>query len=150
VSAHPPAWRLPPLVIAGILVLSWVTACGGGSSSSAPTATSMPTAAETATAASAAAQGQELYASKGCKACHSIDGSTGAGPTFKGLAGAQVKLASGSPVTADDSYLMSSIMDPDKHIVAGFMPGVMSSSVPKGSISASDATALVAYIKTLR
>ena len=53
-------------------------------------------------------------------------------------------------MTADASYLMSSIMDPDKQIVAGFMPGVMSSSVPKGSISASDATALVAYIKTLR
>jgi hypothetical protein len=44
---------------------------------------------------------------------------------------------------------MTSIEDPDKQIVKGFQPGVMSGTIPKGSISAADATALVAYIKSL-
>src|SRR5579883_1602045 len=37
------------------------------------------------------AQGKTLYAADGCSACHSLDGSRGAGPTWKGLAGSQVK-----------------------------------------------------------
>jgi hypothetical protein len=45
---------------------------------------------------------------------------------------------------------MTSIEDPDKQIVSGYQRGVMSSTIPKGSISTADAKALVAYIDSLR
>ncbi len=120
--------------------------CGGGSGSSTPTATPR----SAATSGGGAAQGAALYASKGCKSCHTIDGSAGAGPTWKGLVGSRVKLADGSTVTADDAYLTTAIEDPDKQIVDGYKPGVMSASIPKGSVSQADAKALVAYIDSLK
>src|SRR6478672_11061594 len=40
-------------------------------------------------AAGDAVKGKALYTSLGCVGCHSIDGSSGTGPTFKGLAGSQ-------------------------------------------------------------
>jgi cytochrome c oxidase subunit 2 len=138
-------WSPAPLLVGAALLLS---ACGGGgSSSSTPTPTAKPKA--PATSGGAAAQGKALYASKGCQACHSIDGSARTGPTWKGLAGSSVKLTTGKTVKADDAYLLTSIEDPDKQIVSGFQPGVMSATIKKGSISTADAKALVAYIKTL-
>lgn len=134
--------RSLPLLIGATLAFS----CGGGSGSSTPTATPRSTAAS----GGAAGQGEALYASKGCKSCHTIDGSAGAGPTWKGLAGSQVKLADGSTITADHAYLTTAIEDPDKQIVDGFKPGVMSASIPKGSVSEADAKALVAYIDSLK
>ena len=134
------------LLVGGLVSLSCATGCGGGSGSSTPTASPRSTAAS----GGAAAQGAALYASKGCKSCHTIDGSAGAGPTWKGLAGSQVKLADGSTVTADDAYLTAAIEDPDAQIVDGYKPGVMSASIPKGSVSKADATALVGYIDSLK
>ncbi len=133
------------MLVAGALALSCAAACGGGNSNS-----GTPTSTPTTTAGGAAAQGKALAASKGCMSCHSLDGSSKVGPTWKGLGGSQAKLASGSAVTADDSDLRSSIEEPDKQIVDGYKAGVMSSTIAKGSVSDSDAAALVAYIKTLR
>jgi cytochrome c oxidase subunit II len=101
-------------------------------------------------AAPTAAQGQKLYTSLGCNACHTLTGAKGVGPTFKGLAGSQVKLNNGQTVTADDAYLISSIEDPDKEIVAGFQKGIMSATIKPGQVSQSDAQALAEYIKTLK
>lgn len=98
---------------------------------------------------SLAARGKELADAR-CQSCHSVDGSSGVGPTWKGLAGSRVKLADGKTVTADDAYLRTAIEKPDDQIVAGYQRGVMSSAVPPGSISTADARALIAYIKTLR
>jgi len=97
-----------------------------------------------------AAQGKGLYTSLGCVGCHSIDGTKGTGPTFKGLYDEMVKLADGKTVKADDEYLLESIFDPDKQISAGFQPGIMSAVIKPGSVSQADAKALVAYIETLR
>jgi cytochrome c1 len=98
----------------------------------------------------AVATGKQLAASLGCTGCHSVDGTPGAGPTWKALAGSQVKLADGTTVTADDAYLAESIRDPDKQIVASFKPGVMSSVIKPGSVSQADAQALVAYVDSLK
>jgi cytochrome c oxidase subunit II len=125
------------VAVAGLLA---VAGCGGGAGSS-PASTP---------AAHGAALGKVLYSSRGCASCHSIDGAPGVGPTWKGLAGARVKLADGHAVTANSAYLMRAIEHPDKQIVAGYQRGVMSGSVPPGSISPADAKALVAYIETLR
>jgi len=113
----------------------------------APTTTS---AEPEAPSAALVAQGKELYTKDGCSGCHSLDGTAGAGPTWKGLYDSQVSLDDGSTVTADDAYLEKSITDPDAEIVQGFQKGIMSASVPKGAIPPEDAKALVAYIESVK
>ena len=46
--------------------------------------------------------------------CHSIDGSEGIGPTFKGIYGRTEKLSDGSTVTVDDAYMRESIRQPER------------------------------------
>ncbi|HEU5066330.1 MAG TPA: c-type cytochrome [Gaiellaceae bacterium] len=94
--------------------------------------------------------GEGLYSSLGCQGCHSIDGSASSGPTFKGLFNSMVELTNGQKVKADEAYLLDSILDPDKQIVKGYQPGVMTSAVPKDSVPQDQAQELVDYIKTLR
>jgi cytochrome c oxidase subunit II len=81
--------------------------------------------------------------------CHSTDGSAGTGPTWRGLAGADVRLADGRTVFADAGYLRRSILDPDADAVAGFPAGLMASAVRPGSVSEADADAIVAYLQSL-
>jgi cytochrome c oxidase subunit 2 len=97
-----------------------------------------------------AARGRRFYATLGCVSCHWTAGPPPLGPTFKGVAGSKVELASGKTVTADDDYLLSSILAPDKDTVKGYPSGLMSSRVPPGQISIAQANAIIAYIKTLR
>jgi cytochrome c2 len=94
--------------------------------------------------------GEGLYTSLGCQGCHSIDGSPSSGPTFKGLFNSMVTLTNGQKVKADEKYLLESILDPDKQIVKGYEPGVMSAVVPKGSVPQDQAKSLVDYIKTVK
>jgi len=82
--------------------------------------------------------------------CHSLNGSPGTGPTFKGLYGSKVQLSTGQTVTADDAYLLESILDPDKQIVKGFQKGIMSATIPPGSVPEAKAKSLVAFIKSKR
>jgi cytochrome c553 len=99
-----------------------------------------------------ALKGLRLYRSGGyrCVACHSVNGNVAYGPSFKGLAGSQVKLASGKTVTADDAYLIESIIDPDREIVDGFPPGVMRQVIHPGDVSLAQAKAIVAFIKRVQ
>jgi cytochrome c oxidase subunit 2 len=94
--------------------------------------------------------GEGLYASLGCQGCHSIDGSASSGPTFKGLFGSTVTLTDGQKAKADEPYLLDSILNPDREIVKGYQPGVMSAVIPKGAVPQDQAQELVDYIKTLR
>jgi mono/diheme cytochrome c family protein len=98
-------------------------------------------------AAAKAGGGEGLYAALGCQGCHSLDGSPSSGPTFKGLFGKKEKLTNGQTVTADDKFLIESILDPDKTIVQGYQPGVMTSVIKKGQVSQADAKMLVDFIK---
>ncbi|MGD9653414.1 MAG: cytochrome c oxidase subunit II [Candidatus Dadabacteria bacterium] len=91
--------------------------------------------------------GEKIYKEKGCNACHSIDGSTLVGPSFKGVFGHTVELADGSKVDADENYLRQSILEPQSQVVKGFQP-VMPSF--KGILSDDEVTAVIAYIKTLK
>jgi mono/diheme cytochrome c family protein len=97
-----------------------------------------------------AGKGQKLYASLGCQACHTTDGSKSTGPSFKGLYGRQTKLTNGTTVSANMAYLLDSIRDPDKQIVSGYQPGIMSSAIKPGAVSVADAKALIAFIRTLK
>jgi mono/diheme cytochrome c family protein len=98
----------------------------------------------------AAAAGEHLYLARGCISCHTLTGNAVAAPSFKGLAGSRVKLSSGESVAATDDYLITSILAPDAQIVHGYRAGVMSSRVPRGSVSAAQAKALVAFIKSIK
>jgi cytochrome c oxidase subunit 2 len=95
-------------------------------------------------------RGKALFSSYSCGACHTIDGRGGAGPTIKHLYGSKVKLTTGKTVIATDAYLLESIRDPDRKIVAGRPAGVMTTVIRKGQVPLKDALALVAYIKSLR
>ena len=97
-----------------------------------------------------AGKGQKLFASLACQSCHTTDGSSSTGPTFKGLFGKTTKLTNGQTATADPAYLLTSIRDPDKQIVAGYKAGIMTSAIKPGSVSVADAKALIAFIKTLK
>jgi cytochrome c2 len=94
-------------------------------------------------------KGEQLFASLGCSACHSTDGSPRTGPTMKFVFGREVLLSTGETVISDEDYLKESLIDPDAQIVAGFIPQMMSSVIPSGSLSETEAEALVLYLKTL-
>ncbi|MGH3263466.1 MAG: c-type cytochrome [Trebonia sp.] len=96
------------------------------------------------------AQGKTLFASAGCAGCHSLNGSAGAGPTLKGLAGGQSTLTNGQTVSADDAYLARSITDPNAQIVKGYSAGIMAPAVAGFDLGAkpADVRALIAFIKS--
>jgi cytochrome c oxidase subunit 2 len=61
--------------------------------------------------------------------------------------GSKVQLTNGKTVTADDKYLLDSIIDPDLDIVKGYQPGVMTSVIKKGQVPRDQAQQLVDFIK---
>jgi cytochrome c oxidase subunit 2 len=81
-----------------------------------------------------------------CMTCHSIDGRTIVGPTWKGLYGSQVELESGETVVANDAYLHQSIVDPASQIVKGFPPAMP----PYNYLTEQQIADLIAYIKSLQ
>jgi cytochrome c oxidase subunit 2 len=95
-----------------------------------------------AAAADPLARGRELAQSKGCAGCHTIDGGTGIGPTWKGLFGKQESLEGGGTVSVDEAFLRSFIRNPLSRDIKGF-PNVM----PPVPLTDEELDALVAYIK---
>jgi cytochrome c oxidase subunit 2 len=93
--------------------------------------------------------GQQLSGQYGCAVCHSTDGSKNIGPTWFGLYDAQVKLADGTQVKADETYLTNSITNPNQQIVDGFQPNVMPGSFGQ-ILDQTQIKALVAYIESLK
>ncbi|WP_077036029.1 cytochrome c oxidase subunit II [Pelomonas sp. KK5] len=88
------------------------------------------------------ANGQSLAKAKGCTACHTVDGSPGVGPTWKGLYGSTQQFADGSSAKVDDAFVAQEIHEPASRIVKGFPP-----VMPKTEISDDELKALTAYIK---
>ncbi|MBI5881968.1 MAG: cytochrome c oxidase subunit II [Elusimicrobia bacterium] len=78
-------------------------------------------------------RGGVLLQDKGCLACHSLDGSTMVGPTFKGL------------YKSDAAFLKREILEPSAFIADGY-PAVM----PPSEVSGEEADAMVDHLKTLR
>jgi cytochrome c2 len=152
---HPaPAGAMPPKLVTGAdatsvaAYVAQVAGTGAASNGAPPTLTNSARGGGGGGGGGLAATGAKLYDSLGCSGCHTLTGGKSIGPTYKGLAGSQVQLSTGQTVTADDAYLLESILDPDKQIVKGFPKGVMSASIPPGSVSQANAKALVAFIKS--
>jgi cytochrome c oxidase subunit 2 len=90
--------------------------------------------------------GKLVYQKRGCAQCHSIDGSPGIAPTFKGLFGKQEHLQSGTR-TVDENYVRESILQPTAEVVVGFDP-VMPTF--QGRIKDPEIEVLITYLKTLK
>jgi cytochrome c oxidase subunit 2 len=88
--------------------------------------------------------GALLYQSHGCQTCHSLDGTRGEGPSFKGVFGHEVKLSDGKSVLADENYVRESILLPQAKIVAGFGP-IMPTF--QGMLREREIQALIEFVK---
>jgi cytochrome c oxidase subunit 2 len=87
------------------------------------------------------ARGRDLAQSKGCVACHTVDGRSGVGPTWKGLYGKTETFADGSTALVDEAYLRGFIRDPKARNVKGFPP-----VMPQIELAGDELDALIAYI----
>lgn len=88
--------------------------------------------------------GEKLYLERGCKSCHSLDGSAGTGPSFAELYGKPHPLADGSEAVPDENYVRESILYPKAKVYSGYQP-VMPTY--KGSLSDPEIDALITFIK---
>ncbi len=93
--------------------------------------------------------GQQLASLFGCATCHSTDGSKKIGPTWSKLFGSTVTLDDGSKVKADENYIHTSIVDPNKQIVQGFPANTMPQTFGK-ALTEEQIQDLIAYIKSLK
>lgn len=130
--------RAGPLVV--LLGLVTFVACGDADSGDPEQGTNSPS------SASSSANAKAPEVARQCLVCHSIDGSEGQGPTWRGLSGRTVTLRDGQTVTADDAYLRQSIRDPRAQVVAGYPPIMQ----PYDELPDAEVTDLVAYIESLR
>ena len=94
---------------------------------------------------SMASAGEKIYQRLACNTCH-LESGTGRGPSLVGLFGKKVQLQGGQSVTADESYIRESILEPRAKIVAGYPP-IMPTF--KGLISEDGILQIIAYIKSL-
>jgi cytochrome c oxidase subunit II len=97
---------------------------------------------------SLADKGKEIYKTRACIGCHSLDGSKMTGPTWKGLYGRNETFADGSSGIADDNYLKESILNSNAKIVQGYPANNMPSF--QGQLTDEDVTAVIEFIKTVK
>jgi cytochrome c oxidase subunit 2 len=95
---------------------------------------------------SLAQNGERLFASMGCNACHSGT-ATARGPNLAGVFGSKLTLTNGSQVLVNEAYLRDAILNPSQHVTSGFQP-IMPTY--QGQISEDGLIDIVEYIKQLQ
>jgi cytochrome c oxidase subunit II len=101
---------------------------------------------ESTSGMSLAQNGERLFASMGCNACHS--GSAAArGPNLAGVYGSKLQLTDGAQIVVNDAYLRDAILNPSQHITAGYAP-IMPTY--QGQVSEDGLIDLVEYIKGMQ
>jgi cytochrome c oxidase subunit 2 len=101
---------------------------------------------ESTSGMSLAQNGERLFASMGCNACHSGNAAE-RGPNLAGVYGSRLTLTDGSQVLVNDAYLRDAILNPSQHVTAGFAP-IMPTY--QGQISEDGLIDLVEYIKNMQ
>lgn len=91
--------------------------------------------------------GADLFISKACITCHSIDGSPLIGPTMKNLFGSTVTHQDASTALVDENYLRKSILNPQGDIIQGYPP-IMPTF--QSLLKDREVDGLIAYIKSLK
>ncbi|HYO80175.1 MAG TPA: cytochrome c oxidase subunit II [Bryobacteraceae bacterium] len=91
--------------------------------------------------------GKLVYENRGCQTCHSIDGSRGQGPSWKGIWGQTHQFSNAPPTVVDANYIRESILEPNAKVVAGYEP-VMPTY--KGMLRDREVLGVIEYIKGLK
>ncbi len=94
---------------------------------------------------SLASGGEKSFQQYGCSMCHRAD-VAGRGPNLVGLFGRPVLLDDGRTITADESYVRESILNPGVKVVSGFK-NIMPTF--QGILSEEEVIGLVSYVKAL-
>lgn len=89
--------------------------------------------------------GQAVWKNR-CASCHTVDGGTNTGPTWKDLWGSTSQTNVG-PVKVDADYVRESILVPSAKIVKGFEGQQMTSF--QGILNEKQIDAVIAYMKTI-
>ena len=93
-------------------------------------------------------EGKKLVESKGCLVCHSLNGNPLIGPTFQGIYERETIVLTDEKertIKADESYIKSSILEPNQDVVKGYAKGLMILTSP---VSPEEADKIVTYLKT--
>jgi cytochrome c oxidase subunit 2 len=91
--------------------------------------------------------GKRIYETRGCKQCHSTDGTRQTGPSFKGLFGSTHTVIGGGEVTVDENHIRESILSPGAKVYQGF-ENVMPTY--QGRMKDKEITVLIEYLKSLK
>jgi cytochrome c oxidase subunit 2 len=95
--------------------------------------------------ASLAQNGERLFASLSCAACHNTRPDA-RGPSLANVYGSKLPLPNGGAVVADEAFLREAILNPSQHITQGYAP-IMPTY--QGQISEEGVIALLEFIKNL-
>lgn len=110
-TTEPKVGSCSALAVAALVGLV-AAACGGGASG--PSSSVAPAKGEAAT------RGRELVITRGCVSCHTTNGNSAAGPTWRGSWGRQIPLEDGTTVLFDADYVARSVRTPNAERRAGF------------------------------
>jgi cytochrome c oxidase subunit 2 len=91
--------------------------------------------------------GALVHENRGCATCHSLDGSRGQGPSWRGVYGNTRQFADGGTAVADENYIRESILEPQAHVVRGYEP-IMPTY--KGLLRDREILGVIEFMKTLK
>lgn len=92
--------------------------------------------------------GEKIYNSRGCNGCHTLNGTPGVGPSFKGFFARQSRaLSDGTSAPVDENFVRESLQNPNAKVAAGFQPNLMPSF--QGQLSDKEIAGVIAFLKTL-
>ncbi len=94
---------------------------------------------------SAADQGRILVETHECRDCHKPNDPFKA-PTLEALFGAEIDLADGRTIVADENYIVESILKPARKISYGYQNSMPSY---QGKLKAEQISLIIAYLKTI-
>jgi cytochrome c oxidase subunit 2 len=92
-------------------------------------------------------RGRALAEAHACITCHTFDGRSGVGPSWRGLYHSTQPLEDGEAVLVDDVYIARSIKDPKAQVARGYLP-VMPTYFGE-RLDEQDIDDLIAFIRSL-